>query len=162
MRIVREKDILEHSDEFSHYGVLGMKWGVHRAKVNKAKSSKYRSKAKASTGSKKEKNLKKADKYAKKSKKIQTKHESRAGKKTYKKVDKTSVVKLLGESALIGTYGSLKYNKARANGKNVFTSFANGAGHSIVNNALFNLPSLVEPRIAAYKARSRKRNNSVK
>ena len=156
MRIVREKDILEHSDEFSHYGVLGMKCGVHRAKVNKAKSSKYRSKAKASTGSKKEKNLKKADKYAKKSKKIQTKHELRAGKQTYKKVDKTSVVKLLGESALMGTYGSLKYNTARAKGGNVFTSFANGAGHSVLNRALFNLPSFVEPRITAHKARSQK------
>lgn len=162
MRIVREKDILEHSDEFSHYGVLGMKWGVHRAKVNKSKSNKYRSKAKASTGSKKEKNLKKAEKYAKKSKKIQTKHELRAGKKTYKKVDKTSVVKLLGESALIGTYGSLKYNTARANGKNVFASFANGAGHSVLSRALFNIPKYVEPRITAHKARSRKRNNSVK
>lgn len=157
MRIVREKDILEHSDEFSHYGVLGMKWGVHRAKVNKAKSSKYRSKAKASTGSKKEKNLKKADKYAKKSKKIQTKHESRAGKKTYKKVDKTSVVKLLGESALMGTYGSLKYNSSRAKGENVFTSFLNGAGHSIFDSALLGLPSLVEPRVAAHKAHSRKK-----
>lgn len=154
MIIVREKDILEHSDEFSHYGVLGMKWGVHRAKVNKSKSNKYRSKAKASTGSKKEKNLKKAEKYAKKSKKIQTKHESRAGKQTYKKVDKTSVVKLLGESALMGTYGSLKYNKAREKGGSVFTSFANGAGHSIFNTAFLGLPSFVEPRITA---RSRKK-----
>lgn len=154
MRIVREKDILEHSDEFQHYGVLGMKWGVHRAKVNKSKSSKYRSKAMASTGSKKKKNLKKAEKYAKKSKKIQTKHELRAGKKTYKKVDKTSVVKLLGESVFMGTYGSLKYNSSRAKGENVFTSFLNGAGHSIFDAALLGLPSFVEPRLTA---RSRKK-----
>lgn len=30
MRIVREKDILLHSDEFSHYGVKGMKWGKRK------------------------------------------------------------------------------------------------------------------------------------
>lgn len=27
---IREKDILEHSDEFSHYGVKGMKWGKRK------------------------------------------------------------------------------------------------------------------------------------
>lgn len=153
MRFVREKDIIQHSDEFEHYGVLGMKWGVHRAKVNKSKSNKYRSKAMASTGSKKEKEFKKAEKYAKKSKKIQTKHELRAGKETYKKVDKTSVTKLLGESVLMGTYGSIKYNRSRAKGENVFTSFFNGTGHSILNTAFLGLPSFVEPRITA---RSRK------
>lgn len=154
MRFVREKDIIQHSDEFEHYGVLGMKWGAHRAKVNKSKSNKYRSKAMASTGSKKEKEFKKAEKYAKKSKKIQTKHELRAGKETYKKVDKTSVTKLLGESVLMGTYGSIKYNRSRAKGENVFTSFFNGAGHSILNTAFLGLPSFVEPRITA---RSRKK-----
>lgn len=154
MRFVREKDIIQHSDEFEHYGVLGMKWGVHRAKVNRSKSNKYRSKAMVSTGSKKEKEFKKAEKYAKKSKKIQTKHELRAGKETYKKVDKTSVTKLLGESVLMGTYGSIKYNRSRAKGENVFTSFFNGAGHSILNTTFLGLPSFVEPRITA---RSRKK-----
>lgn len=155
MRFVREKDIIRHSDEFEHYGVLGMKWGVHRAKVNKSKSNKHRNKAMASTGSKKEKEFKKAEKYAKKSKKIQTKHELRAGKETYKKVDKTSVTKLLGELVLMGTYGSIKYNRSRAKGENVFTSFFNGAGHSILNTAFLGLPSFVEPRLTAHSRKKK-------
>ena len=35
MRFVREKDIIRHSDEFEHYGVQGMKWGVRRATYKK-------------------------------------------------------------------------------------------------------------------------------
>lgn len=30
MRIIREKYILEHSDEFAHFGIKGMKWGQRR------------------------------------------------------------------------------------------------------------------------------------
>ena len=31
------------SDELMHYGVLGMKWGQHRARKNTAKAKMYRS-----------------------------------------------------------------------------------------------------------------------
>lgn len=161
MRIVREKDILQHSDEFSHYGVLGMKWGVHRAKVNEAKSSKYRAKAKTSTGKAKEKNLEKAEKYSNKSKKIQTKHELRAGKDTYKRVNEASVKKLLGQSLLMSTFGALKYNEARSAGKDRLESFIRGEAWRVIDSLTYWGASIVVPRLDASERRKNKNKNMV-
>lgn len=140
--IVREKD-LEKLQEFEHYGVLGMKWGIHRSKVNKAKANRARSKGKN----------KKAEKYEAKSEKIKQKHINRTDKKTYDRVSKKSVKKLLAQSMLMGTYGSLKYNQSRSKGAARFESFAKGYGYAILNGALSGIPSFVGPRINARNAK---------
>lgn len=74
MRIVREKDI-RNSDEFEHYGVQGMKWGVRRA-TYKARSANSLEKGKQEI---KKDNLKIADKSAKYSKKA-AKYDYKAAK----------------------------------------------------------------------------------
>lgn len=66
MRIIREKDILQHSDEFAHYGVLGMKWGVRRATYKNRSVSSLR-KSKINIQKENVDTSKKSAKYAKKS-----------------------------------------------------------------------------------------------
>lgn len=68
MRFVREKDIIRHSDEFEHYGVQGMKWGVRRATYKKRSQKalkKSRAKVQKDIVDTKQKSAKYAEKSAK-------------------------------------------------------------------------------------------------
>lgn len=124
--------------ELYHYGVLGMKWGVHRAKAYQAKSN--RARAQGDMGN--------AQKYQNKSKQIMAKHERLAGgKKVLNRVNKQSMGKTLAQSVLFGTYGALKYNQARAKhasrGKAALKATLYNMGDLLTNGAL----GVVEPRI---------------
>lgn len=159
--IVREQDCLKH------YGVLGMKWGVHRAKVNATKAKNLRDKQslkewdeianyKKSKGNMrgyqkakqaKRSQLEKAQKFENKAKAIRKKHETRSGKKTVSKVEKMSTGKALAQSMVFGTYGALKYNQARAKGYNRGKAAAGGLLGKIGNNFTGGILSIVEPRL---------------
>lgn len=128
-----------------HYGVLGMKWGVRRAQKNKQKAAQYRAKG----------DTEKATKYANKAKKIEQKHVNRTSRKTYERVKNTSTAKLLGESMVLGTYGALKYNEARADGVSRGRSVLYGLLYGTVNNATGGLTSIVEPRMKEDMKRNR-------
>lgn len=129
-----------NSSEINHYGVLGMKWGVHRARVNQKKANKIRKK----NGSEE-----KARKYEDKAKAIRSKHESRSSKETVKRVENTSVGKLAVQSAVMGTYGALKYNQARAKGEGRGRAAVTGVLYDIGNVYTGGLMSVVEPRLTA-------------
>lgn len=124
--------------ELYHYGVLGMKWGVHRAKSYQSKADKARSKG----------DTERANKYQSKSKKIMAKHERLAGgKKVLNRVTKQSLGKTLAQSYVFGTYGALKYNQARAKnagrGKAALKATLYNMGNKFTSGAL----GVVEPRI---------------
>lgn len=135
-----------YSDALAHYGVLGMKWGVHRARKNQQKAAKARAKG----------NTEAANKYAAKAKKIEQKHVARTDRKTYNRVKNTSAAKLYGESLVLGTYGALKYNQARASGVSRGKSIIDGLAMGIADDLTGGLLSIAEPRATARAKRSGK------
>lgn len=135
-----------YGNYLAHYGVLGMKWGVHRARKNQQKAAKARAKG----------NTEAANKYAAKAKKIEQKHVDRTDRKTYNRVKNTSAAKLYGQSLVLGTYGALKYNQARANGGTRGQSIIEGLAMGVANDLTSGLLSVAEPRANANAKRSGK------
>lgn len=130
-----------YGNYLAHYGVLGMKWGVHRAKVNQTKAANARAKGDAE----------KAAKYANKAKNIEQKHIDRTNRKTYNKVKNTSTAELVGQSLVFGTYGALKYNQALASGMDRGESILTGILGSGVNTVTGGIYGIAEPRTTASK-----------
>ena len=105
---------MEDQDYLVHYGVLGMKWGMHRAAKTgtsysyKSMKTKRLEKSAANAQAKGKKNASKLSAKAAASKK------SDANRQKYAK--KTSVGKALAQNLLLGTPGAISYQKMRANG----------------------------------------------
>lgn len=138
-----------------HYGVLGMKWGVRRARKNKEKAQK--AKVSANEWDEIAKNAKARGKT--KAQKIEQKHKDRADTKTYNRVKNTRTAKLVGESLVLGTYGALKYNQARVNGSSRGLSILNGLLYGTGNSLTGGLASIVEPRMTADERRNRRNSD---
>ena len=95
----------------------------------------------------------KADKYDAKSKKIRQKHEDRAGKAALKYTEKQSVGDAVVKSMLFGTYGTLKYNQARAAGASRGKAAVRGVLSTMGNGLTYGVVSIAEPRVSAYRRR---------
>ena len=127
----------EYDNQLMHYGVLGMKWGVHRSRKYANRASK--AKAKGTT--------EKFEKYDNKSKAIRSKHERLAGKSTLKRADTLSTGKAIVQSMAFGTYGALKYNQIRSKGVNRGKAAVNALLHQTGNLATGGWMSVIEPRL---------------
>lgn len=154
------------NEELYHYGVLGMKWGQHRAKksVSKAKtaresakewdeiardaSSKGKTKAAAKYKRYAAEDRASAKKYDSKAKQIEQKHRQRAGSKTYDRVKNTSTGKLFAQSMLMGTYGAMKYHQAKAE-RNTSTgrAFVEAQIYGTADRFTGGILGVVEPRM---------------
>jgi len=138
-----------------HYGVLGMKWGVHRANRYAKKAAKSRAEAKRLKGygttamtNWANKETAKADKYAAKSKAIRNKHKQLAGgSKAYNYMNKQSIGKTVVKASLLTSYGALKYDQARSAGKTRVSALLEGIGYATINNLTLGVASVVEPRM---------------
>lgn len=135
--------------ELKHYGVLGMKWGIHRSNRLAKKANRLKGK-----------NDEKSKKLMAKSNKKRKKHERRTSKETVARVEKISTGKAILESMAVGTYGALKYNQARANhnmrrGEAVLSAMR----HAMVDNATLHTMRFVGPRVTAHKAKKQNGGN---
>lgn len=133
-----------------HYGVLGMKWGIRRARKNKQKADQAR--ARGDTES--------AAKYSNRARAIEQKHKDRAGSDTYNRVKNMSNAKAVGQSLVFGTYGALKYNQARSAGSGRLRSAAEAIIYLNADILSGGLASVVEPRVSASDRRERRSNRN--
>lgn len=130
----------ENSSFIKHYGVLGMKWGHHRYKSMIKKSNNLRTKNKITESNR----LKsKAELYK------QGQIAKSGGKKAYDYGIKQGLGKTLVKTALIGTYGALKYNQFRSKGNGRARSLAFGAINEIGNILTRGGLSVVWPRTSS-------------
>lgn len=125
--------------EIYHWGIKGMKWGVHRAKAYQAKSNRARSRG----------NIGDAERYQNKSNRIMAKNERLSGgKNAFERASKQSMGKTLAQAAVFGTYGATKYNQARAKhasrGKAAVQATLYNAGNKMTGGLL----GVVEPRLS--------------
>ena len=160
--------------ELYHYGVLGMKWGQHRARKNTEKAKNRRTSAKEwdeiakdarSKGNTKaaarykryaSEDRAAAKKYDSKAKSIEQKHRDRAGSKTYDRVKNRSAVELFLQSTVMTTYGALKYNQAKAE-RNTSTgrAFVESQIYGTFQNMTLGALGAIEPRLSASRRRNR-------
>ena len=126
------------NNELYHYGVLGMRWGVKRARRNLVKADRLRSRGMTEKANRLE---------ARAKAKLQKHNRYSGGSATVDYTMKQSLGKQLAKSYLFGTYGALKYNEARAKGASRGKAAVNAILYNTGNIASGGGMSILEPRV---------------
>lgn len=122
-----------NQNELYHYGVVGMKWGHRRARKMMERAGRLDQKARN----------RRNDVYKAKANVLRSKADlinkknirrlGKDGKALYQKIGKTSGAKVVTQAALMGSYGALKYNKARLNGNGRGKAYVKGIAANNLN-----------------------------
>ena len=149
-----------NQNELYHYGVLGMKWGMHRA-TRKGSTYTYKS-----HGQKKwEKKLAKVEMKGKSEKKI---NKTANKLETFKMRDqnrqdyakKTGVGRSVAKTLLFGPFGSGGYNRLRAAGHGRL--YSGIASNIITSTAGLPLQVLLTKHSETHAAKMRKRGHNIR
>ena len=149
-------------NELKHFGILGMKWGTHRATVRSGsvKKAKQVQKAEIKKASGDKKQIAKANKkyqdvYNEQKKKVEAQlYKKGYDKETVKRVSKMSTGEAVAQTLILGSYGALKYNQSMAKKKSFAESAAKGVVAAYLNMNTFGLVSAIDG--AASKHRLKK------
>lgn len=143
-------------EDLEHYGVLGMKWGHHRVQVAQAKAAKAKGKLNVTEKGTKAYSKAKA-KFQKANAKASTRKAVYEGvydnAKARKRVESQSMGKTLAQTFLMGDFGAMKYNEARAAGVNRGRSFVNGIAGAVADQMLFHIPNQLAGVAKAHNVR---------
>lgn len=111
-----------YNDELKHYGVLGMRWGIRRSrevKGVKANKKKYKGNKEAYNKDMKVAREKAANRLY-----------SKQNRTANKEIANMSTGQVLVRTALLGSFGSLKYSEAKGRGAST--------GKAVVEGILYN------------------------
>lgn len=110
----------EHFDELQHYGVIGMRWGIHRARKNGSAYT-YKSKAQKKWESRlNDKSI--SDKSREKARSKYEMYKKRdANRQSY--VEQTNVGKSVIKGLLLSPFGAGSYHRLRSAGMSKTASF---------------------------------------
>lgn len=120
-----------------HYGILGMRWGVRRSEAQLRKARQLKRQGQKEKGEALEARAKRKLK----------KHNLYSGNGTIEYTKRESLGKSIAKYMLLGSYGALRYNEARALGDTRFQAAVKGKVASIVNSFSYGGLSVVEPRL---------------
>lgn len=157
-----------YNNYLMHYGVVGVKWGVKRGRRIGEQAAALQKKAnllKSQGKTKKAQKLSaKASAKRAQNKRIMAKHNRLAGKKVMDKVEKQSWGKTITKTALMGSYGSFKYDQLRTQGVSKGKAAVAGVLSGSLNRMSGGIVSVVEPRAtgAAKKNMTKSQKQAVK
>lgn len=157
---------VERTGEYlEHYGVLGMRWGIRHDRRVKYAKKRYKTIKKET---KKDRTLSDDQK----SRKINSAREDwmnereKAANRLYtfnskeanRKIAREGSAKALAKTSLMGSYGALAYNRARAAGHGRLTSGLIGEAMGTLDNMTYGAGSTAE-YVAQRTARKKKKNS---
>lgn len=120
-----------------HYGVLGMRWGVRRSEAQLRKARQLKRQGQKEKGEALEARAKRNLK----------KHNLYSGQGTIEYTKRESLGKTIAKTILLGTYGTLRYNEARARGDTRFQAAVDGGAAYLSNYLSYGAASVIEPRL---------------
>ena len=156
-----------NQNELYHYGVVGMKWGHHRARkmVERAKRLDQKGRNRGNDVYKAKANVLRAKANLINKRNVRLLGGGSRGEKAYDRIGKTGLAKAVAQTGLMGSYGALSYQEARAKGNKRGRAFVKAMAIGTLNNMAYGVPgrfNLVDRSNARDRERQIRKENIAK